>query len=105
MVRNLLGTSRAAETVNARSAGTAAFADALDGAQKVLDDRAASEMRVTVTPDGQGVDLGAGPISLDHEIITGIGADGKPATLTVRELMQELADDAALVKQMRECLL
>jgi hypothetical protein len=105
MIRNLLGASRSAETINTRAPGTATFSDALDAAQKVLDDRAAPNVRMTVTADGQSVDLGAGPISLDHEIITGIGADGEPTKLTVRELMQDLADDAALVKQMRECLL
>jgi hypothetical protein len=121
MIRDLLGTRPSTDIVNTRAPGTAAFADAAEAAQKVLDDREVTTPKI-IKPEvdeatgkpregaAETVDVGqkGPPIDIDHEIVIGTELDAEgnlqPVTSTIRAVLEDMKDDDDLVKAMRECL-
>jgi hypothetical protein len=115
LIRDLL--SNRAPTVSTRVAATPEFADALDAAQKVLDDREVQTPKV-IAPEVDGatgkpregaketVDIGqkGPPVDLDHEIAVGVDDEGNPVMTTLRAMLEDMKDDDDLVRAMRECL-
>jgi hypothetical protein len=117
LIRDLL--SNRVSTVSTRVAATPEFADAVDAAQKVLDDREVQTPKI-IKPEideatgkpregaKETVDVGQDgpPVDLDHEIATGeYDEDGHPVTTTVRAMLEDMKDDDDLVHAMRECLI
>jgi hypothetical protein len=116
LIRDLL--SNRAPTLSTRVAATPEFADALDAAQKALDDREVQTPKIiapeideaTGKPRGgakETVDIGqkGPPVDLDHEIAVGVDDDGNTVMTTLRAMLEDMKDDDDLVKAMRECLL
>lgn len=117
MIRDLLGTSKPTDVVT-RTPGTAAYADAAEKVQKVLDDREVATPKI-ITPEAdpatgkvpegavETVDIGqkGPPVRLDHQVVVGIDGEGNPITSTIGAVLEDMKDDDALIKQMKECLL
>lgn len=115
LIRDLL--SNRAPTLSTRVAATPEFADALDAAQKALDDREVQTPKV-IAPEideatgkpregaKETVDIGqkGPPVDLDHEIAVGVDDEGNPVMTTLRAMLEDMKDDDDLVKAMRECL-
>jgi hypothetical protein len=96
--------------VRAPDAAVGRFADAQNANLKVLEDAELPTPRVYKAEDGtEQIDIGDGvkPVSLDEEVIVNIGTDEEPIakSMTIRELMESIDDDDALVRAARECLL
>jgi hypothetical protein len=49
------------------------------------------------------IDLGRGPMRLDQEIAVGVGEDGQPRTMKVRDIIKEIDDDEAMLRAMTTC--
>ena len=56
-------------------------------------------------PDMADIGSHSGPVGLEHGIAVGADDDGNPVYTTVRQMLQEHADDDALIKAMHECLI
>lgn len=88
------------------------FVEKIDEAQKVLDEaeqptpKPIPKLENTPEDAPEMVDLGTtDPVDLETEIIVDLGDGETPRTITVRQALEEMADDDALVKQSKECLL
>ncbi|MDP2619912.1 MAG: hypothetical protein Q8P46_07000 [Hyphomicrobiales bacterium] len=87
------------------------YAEIMDEARKALDDQPPPTAERVLSPDGERelVDIGLDePVDPNMELLMPLSDDpANPsfARMTVKDVLDDLADDDALVKQMKECLL